>query len=132
MVTAAAQVKPFITGKEIKSNRKPAGDTTFGRVMLQELKHPDGSDSHSGTVCGWTEEVITVVVGSGSAVCSIKPPHLVQIGSFLGFFIFIALKPVLCRHVREVVKFVAPNIQKLLTAVTRFSHDSDRPASYLI
>lgn len=50
MVTAAAQVKPLITGKEIKSKRKPARDTEIYRVRPQELKHTHGSDSHSGTV----------------------------------------------------------------------------------
>lgn len=62
MVTAAAQVKPFMTGNEIKSNKKPAGDTMkqLITVVAEALEHKDGRDSHSGNV--W--------LNRGSNICS--------------------------------------------------------------
>lgn len=86
MVTAAAQVKPFITGKEIKSNRKPAGDTKICTVMPQELKHLAGSDSHSGTV--WLGGGSHNGGGGKWLGCVLnQASHLVLFGSLSGAFI---------------------------------------------
>lgn len=76
--------------------------------MPRELKHLDGSDSHSGTVCGWTEEVITVVVGSGPAACSVKPPIWFNLVHFLGFFILVHVDDItLSYHLLQSQRYIA-------------------------
>lgn len=84
MVTAAAQVKPFITGNEIKSNKKPAGDTMkqLIPVVAEASEHKDGRDSHSASV--WLNRGSNICRGGKWLGCNfflvnnIELHHLIQ------------------------------------------------------